>query len=291
MYTHPSLHFSCINTFPKQKMAQANESPIVFVVGGTGAQGIPVIRGLVQDGAYRVRFLTRDASSAALRASKTFAEASAAPTMPLFNIDGFNSGEKRRRCSGPSGATSLPSRRASSFLSTATSTLSTRRAATIPSSGSGHYDGKGRIAEWILQQNRSAFSSAKMQGAAVEDGVVTWRVPLGSGAVAHVDLDDCGHYVRWILDHQDRADGLDLEVAIALIPYDELARAFESVTGRPARYVDTDLDTYWTSGPMGNGRRRHRLQRQPGRCRYHVRPRDLEPASGTSGRRPAARMA
>ena len=78
----------------------------------------------------------------------------------------------------------------------------------------GHYDGKGRIAEWILLQNQA--NSARMGAAiftsgpyiemtispltpmapSVEDGVVTWRVPLGDGAVPHVSLEDCGYYVR-----------------------------------------------------------------------------------------------
>jgi uncharacterized protein YbjT (DUF2867 family) len=36
----------------------------IFVVGGTGAQGIPVIRGLVEDKKYSCRVLTRDKTSA-----------------------------------------------------------------------------------------------------------------------------------------------------------------------------------------------------------------------------------
>ena len=36
----------------------------IFVVGGTGAQGIPVIRGLVEDKKYSCRVLTRDPNSA-----------------------------------------------------------------------------------------------------------------------------------------------------------------------------------------------------------------------------------
>jgi hypothetical protein len=34
----------------------------------------------------------------------------------------------------------------------------------------------------------------------VEDGVVTWRVPLSEGAVPHVALEDCGYYVRWLFE-------------------------------------------------------------------------------------------
>lgn len=36
----------------------------IFVVGGTGAQGIPVVRGLVKDKKYFCRVLTRDTKSA-----------------------------------------------------------------------------------------------------------------------------------------------------------------------------------------------------------------------------------
>ncbi|MFI2040516.1 NmrA family NAD(P)-binding protein [Streptomyces bottropensis] len=35
----------------------------IFVIGGTGAQGIPVVRALVADKKYSVRLLTRDATS------------------------------------------------------------------------------------------------------------------------------------------------------------------------------------------------------------------------------------
>jgi hypothetical protein len=131
-----------------------------------------------------------------------------------------------------------------------------------------HYDGKGRIGEWVLHQNKD---NPQEMGAAhfttgpyievtiakntpmtptIEDGVATWRVPLGDGAVIHVPLEDCAHYVRWLFDHPDRANGLDLEVAIAHIGYDDLAAALERVTGHPARYIDTDLETYWKSGPL-----------------------------------------
>jgi hypothetical protein len=43
---------------------------------------------------------------------------------------------------------------------------------------------------------------------------------------------------------------MDLEVAIDHVAYAELATAFEKVTGHPAQYIDTDLDTYWSNGPL-----------------------------------------
>jgi len=41
----------------------------------------------------------------------------------------------------------------------------------------------------------------------IEDGVVTWRLPLIDGAVVHVALEDCAHYVRWLFDNPERANG------------------------------------------------------------------------------------
>ncbi|KAK5240108.1 hypothetical protein LTR40_012239, partial [Exophiala xenobiotica] len=45
-------------------MSSSHQTSHIFVVGGTGAQGIPVIRGLVKDKKYKCRVLTRDANSA-----------------------------------------------------------------------------------------------------------------------------------------------------------------------------------------------------------------------------------
>lgn len=83
---------------------------------------------------------------------------------------------------------------------------------------------------------------------AIEEGIVSWRVPLGEGAVAHVALEDCAYYARWLFDNPARADGLNLEVAIEPVAYADLAAAFQRVTGRPARYIDTPLDAYF-NGP------------------------------------------
>jgi hypothetical protein len=40
---------------------------------------------------------------------------------------------------------------------------------------------------------------------------------------------------------------MNLEVAIEHVAYEDLARAFEKVSGHHARFVDVDLDTYWGS--------------------------------------------
>jgi hypothetical protein len=123
------------------------------------------------------------------------------------------------------------------------------------------------MGEWVLFQNEKnrdrmgaavftsgpyiemVISPGTPMTPAIEDGVVTWRVPLGKGAVPHVALEDCGFYVRWLFDHPERANGMDLEVAMEHMTYTDMAAAFEKVTGHPAQYIDTDLDTYW-NGPL-----------------------------------------
>ena len=49
-----------------------------------------------------------------------------------------------------------------------------------------------------------------------------------------MSLEDCGYYVRWLFDHPERANGMDLVVAIDHVAYADLAAAFEKVTGDPA---------------------------------------------------------
>src|ERR1700744_2136385 len=90
-----------------------------------------------------------------------------------------------------------------------------------------------------------AVSAMTPMTPSVEDGVVTWRVPLGGGGGPRVAPRACGSYVPRLFAHPDRANGMNLEVAIEQVDYHELAAAFERVTGHPARYIDTSLEDYW----------------------------------------------
>ncbi|KAL1846786.1 hypothetical protein Plec18170_008927 [Paecilomyces lecythidis] len=255
----------------------------IFVIGGTGAQGIPVIRGLVSDEKYHCKILTRDLGSSRAKELSTlpnvsFLEGTFADELVLragfqgcdgafVNLDGFNSGEKGEtywaiRCY------ELALECGIKFFVYGNLDYVYKKSGYDPIFRSGHYDGKGRMGEWILQQTKDnghrmgaalfttgpymemAIAKGTPMSPTVEDGIVTWRVPLGDGAVVHVSLEDCAYYVRWLFDHADRANGMELEVAIAHIGYDEMAEAFEKVTGHPARFIDVDLDSYWESGPL-----------------------------------------
>ncbi|KAG0649499.1 hypothetical protein D0Z07_4271 [Hyphodiscus hymeniophilus] len=263
----------------------------IFIVGGTGAQGIPVIQALVKDKKYSCRVLSRDTKSPRAKSllalgNVEIVEGTFANEATLrqgyqgcdgafINLDGFNTGEKGE-IYWAIRSYELALECGIKFFVYGNLDFTLKKSGYDPKFRTGHYDGKGRIGEWILFQNQSnrgrmgaalfttgpyiemAISSLTINTPTVEDGVVTWRVPLGDGAVTHVALEDCGFYVRWLFDHPERASGMDLEVAIADIPYAELASAFTKVTGQPAQYIDTSLEDYWNgsmsrlaAGPAG----------------------------------------
>ena len=263
-------------TMPSQSISK------IFVIGGTGAQGLPVIGGLVADKKYSVRALSRDPASRRANAllalgnvsilegtfadeailREGFRECDAA----YVNIDGFNTGEKTE-IYWAIRSYEIAIEEGIKFFVYGNLDYALKKSGYDSKFRTGHYDGKGRIGEWILFQNQvnrdrmgaavfttgpymeMAISAMTPMTPSVEAGVVTWRVPLGKGAVPHVALDDCGYYARWLFDNPGRANGMNLEVAIEHVEYRKLAEAFEKVTGHPAQYIDTDLEAYW-NGPL-----------------------------------------
>ncbi|GJC77434.1 nmrA-like family domain-containing protein 1 [Colletotrichum liriopes] len=260
-------------------------SRTIAVIGGTGAQGIPVVRDLVKSGSYKVRALTRDPNSKRFKELQAYGPPGAVePVVGTFasetslrelfrgvwgafvNIDGFNCGEKTE-IYWSIRAWELAIEEGVKFYVYSSLAYAYKISGFRPEYRGGHYDAKGRVGQWILSQNdeireKHGMSSALFLTApymemaihantpmppTVEDGVVTWRVPLGDGAVPHVALDDCGYYVKWLFDNHERAHGMDLDVAIDHITYTELAAAFEKVTGKPARYIDVSFDDYFAT--------------------------------------------
>ncbi|KAK6860009.1 NmrA family protein [Apiospora arundinis] len=272
------------------------EKRLIAIVGGTGAQGIPIVRELARSGSYTLRILTRDATSRRFQELRscdpdieavegTFA--SEADLRALFrgawgafvNIDGFNSGEMAEMFWTARAYELAAEARVQMFVYGGLDYY-LKKGGYDSAFRVGHGDAKGRMADWILAQttgdngNRDsdsdsngmkaavfttgpyidmAISAATIMAPRVEEdeagggSILTWRMPLGpDGAVAHVALGDCGYYVKWLFEHPDRAHGLNLEVAIDHITYDEMARAFTSVTGRPARFIDVGFDEYFT---------------------------------------------
>ncbi|TAQ83047.1 hypothetical protein B7494_g8628, partial [Chlorociboria aeruginascens] len=139
----------------------------IFIIGGTGAQGIPVITALTSDSKYSCLVLTRDTTSARAQ------QLSSLPNVALLegsftseallrrgfsacdgafvNIDGFNTGEKTEmywaiRCY------ELALESGIRFFVYGNLDYVYKKALYDGTFRTGHYDGKGRVGEWILQQ-------------------------------------------------------------------------------------------------------------------------------------------
>jgi uncharacterized protein YbjT (DUF2867 family) len=276
--THHFIHKTHLNFFNLNM-----SSPRIFVIGATGAQGLPVCRGLTKDGAYSLRVLTRDATSPRAKelarlGDVEFIEGTFASEEDLrkgfsgcfgafVNIDGFNCGEKTETY-WTIRAYELAIEAGVKHFVFGNLDYVYKKSGYDPKFRTGHYDGKGRMAEWILQQRKSNKMAATIfttgpyiemtvatvtpMTPSVQGGVVTWMVPLGDGAVVHVSLDDCEYYVRWIFDHPERSDGMDLEVAVDHIHYADLAAAFQKVTGKPAQYINIPMSTYFDHIPIAD---------------------------------------
>ncbi|KAI0540425.1 hypothetical protein GGR58DRAFT_499230 [Xylaria digitata] len=273
---------------------------LVAIIGGTGAQGVPVVRDLLESGDYSVRVLTRDTNSARFKELQSFgpvegvvgtfaSEESLRATFrgawgAFVNIDGFNSGEKTEIFWTIRGkafhfpefiktiaielelaAWELAIEEGVKFYVHGNIDYGYKKSGFRPEFHCGHVDAKGRMAEWILAQNRDAGVRARMRSAvfttgpyiemtigkntpfppAVEGGAAVWRAPLADGAIPFTALDDVGVFVKYLFDNADgEADGLDLQAAIDHVTFDEYVRAFTKVTGKPARWIDDDLDEH-----------------------------------------------
>ncbi|XDG07567.1 hypothetical protein ABKA04_007182 [Annulohypoxylon sp. FPYF3050] len=251
---------------------------LIAVIGATGAQGLPIVRDLVQSGSYKVRALTRDASSSRFQELQSFGSvepvigtfASEADLRATFrgawgayvNIDGFNSGEKAE-IFWTIRAYELALEEGVKFFILGNLDYIYKKSGYRPEFHAGHYDAKGRIGEWILQQNKDnhsrmqaalfttgpymemAISAYTPMSVSVEHGIATWRLPMQDGAIPFVALDDCGYYVKWLFDHPARANGLNLEVGISHVSGADLAQAFEKVTGHPAKVEDVSFEDYF----------------------------------------------
>ncbi|KAL7955117.1 hypothetical protein V8C34DRAFT_327494 [Trichoderma compactum] len=169
----------------------------IFIIGGTGVQGVPIVKALVNDKKYQVRVLTRDTLSrhanellalgnvellqGTLDSEHTLRDGFKGCDGAFFNIDGFHTGEKAEIMG------------ASLFT----------------------------VAPYI----DIAIGAQIVITLTIEDGTLTWRVPLGKSYMPLGYLGDCGHY------H---------------ISFKDLATIFESVTGHQA-HMQQNFTGFWNA--------------------------------------------
>lgn len=248
----------------------------VLVIGATGAQGFPVVRALAADGRYEVSIFTRNASSARSRAllalpGVTAFEGNATNEKDLYealrqvdgvycNLDGFAIGEVNETFWGMRTFEIAAELGIQHFVWGSLDYL-LKKSGYDAKYRCGHYDAKGRVADFVLQQKRKSMAvSVLTSGPYMEmlydgmfvprqqpDGTLVFAHPIGDGQVPMVHLDDIGRYARWIFDHPEESNGMDLEVATEHVGWKYLVECVQRVTGKKAVFVDLPQSTYFAN--------------------------------------------
>ncbi|KAI5116169.1 hypothetical protein M0805_004985, partial [Coniferiporia weirii] len=131
----------------------------------------------------------------------------------------------------------------------------------------GHFDGKGRVAEWMkLQESDSSEDGMTWTSVTTgpymdvlkivndvrpltrrADGTAVFASPAGDGHVAMISLRDVGFFARYSFDHRTEVSGKDMEVTSQMVKWDGpdgLVETFKRVTGQRAVYVHQTVDEW-----------------------------------------------
>ncbi|KAJ8523437.1 hypothetical protein ONZ45_g84 [Pleurotus djamor] len=271
---------------------------LILVIGATGAQGVAVIDALLapsSDGSpspYRVRALTRDPNGA--RAQQLTSRGvecikGAFDNLPSVaaafegvygawvNTDGFTVGEQKEIYAGL--LIFEIAKRTPSVRHYIWSNLDyvTKKSNYNLNYKCEHYDGKGRVAEFMKLQE-SVVSDSTLSWSVVTtgpyfellysmcgpfnvrpDGTYVFASAIGDGHVPFIALSDLGWWARYTFDHREETSGKDLEVASEIVGWDALVQTFSKVTGKPAVFRRQTLDEWWenwshTERPIANER-------------------------------------
>nr|UWK20041.1 NmrA family protein [Trichoderma gamsii] len=250
----------------------------VLVIGGTGAQGVPVVKALASDSKYAVRVITRSASSAEAQElaklpgvtifegdsyhEPTLREAFKGVSYVFANTNGFATGEMAEIYWGIRLYELAREFRIEHFVYAGLE-YATKLGNYDPKYRTGHLDGKGKVVDYIAAQPTTPMAWSVLTSCLYIEGLteilrpfpdpsdpstLVFAVPLGDGECPLIYLEDYGAYARWLFDNPSRSNGLELHVATEDIAWKDLAAVFTEVTGKKAVYKDVTLDEYFKLG-------------------------------------------
>ncbi|PWY65990.1 NmrA family protein [Aspergillus heteromorphus CBS 117.55] len=252
----------------------------ILVIGGTGAQGIPVVKALATNPEYTIKIITRDTTSPSAQYLTTLPSVTLIPGTPyseptlhsalsntdivFANTNGFALGEKAEIYWGIR-LYELCRQHAISHFIYAGLEYGSKLGNFLPKYRCGHLDGKGKVVQFLSAQPTepmkwSVITSCMYMEAlweflrpypdpdADEPGRLVFAAPLGEARCPLICLEDYGRYVRWMVENAEQSNGLELHVATEDVSWEELAATFSEVTGKRAVYKDVTLDEYFSSG-------------------------------------------
>ncbi|KAH8698439.1 hypothetical protein BGW36DRAFT_339526 [Talaromyces proteolyticus] len=254
-------------------MSDPSNRPEILVIGGTGAQGIPVVEALGKSGRYTVRLFTRDPKSTRARTlamlpnvkihqgNVTSQEDLHAAFRGVYgawvNTDGFTLGEKNELFYAIR-AYEIALHEGVKHYVWANSDYALRKAGWNERYHWGHNDAKGRVGDFILAQGQQRIKSTLFTTGPYmemlfdgmfkpeerEDGTIVWANPAGNGKIPLIALDDVGSYVLWIFDNVERSAGVDLEVTTDQVSFQDILEVFIRVTGKKAVHITLSMEEY-----------------------------------------------
>ncbi|KAL1798805.1 hypothetical protein ACET3X_002842 [Alternaria dauci] len=246
----------------------------ILVIGGTGAQGLPVVKAISASNEFSARVLTRDAnSSRALELAKlpnvTLIEGKQDSQEDLHrafrgvygawvNTDGFTLGEKAEMFYGFRAYEIARHEGVQHYVYAATD-YALKEANWDEAYHWGHNDAKGRVADFILAQGREGMKSSiittgpymdmLLDGMFVPeeqaDGSFLWANPAKSGKIPLIALQDVGPYSLWLFQNVNESAGLNLKVATDEISLQDIAATFTKVTGKKGVHKYQTPDEYF----------------------------------------------
>ncbi|KAI0085409.1 NAD(P)-binding protein [Irpex rosettiformis] len=272
---------------------------LILVLGATGAQGLGIINALLSptsDGKpspYSVRALTRNPSGARAQelAKKgcevvqgsfdnfeTVRSALEGCYGAWINTDGFTVGEQKEIYVGMRIFEIAKQTRSLRHYVWSNLDYAFKKGNYEEKYHCDHYDGKGRVADWLKAQPSDTSEtgltwSAVSSGVYMQmlhnplfgpvhkraDGTFVFASPVGQGHVTMIALEDLGWWARYVFDHRVDTSAKDLEVASDIVDWNYLVSTFKAVTGQKAVFLPLSIDEWMnlfdgTDKPVANER-------------------------------------
>ncbi|KAH7085490.1 NmrA family protein [Paraphoma chrysanthemicola] len=246
----------------------------ILVIGGTGAQGLPVVKAISSSKGFSARVLTRDAKST--RAT----ELAKLPKVSLIegrqdsqedlhrafrgvygawvNTDGFTLGEKNELFYGCR-AYEIARHEGVQHYVYSNADFALKDANWNEDYHWGHNDAKGRVTEYILAQGQEGMRSSIIStGPYMDmlfdamflpeeqaDGSFLWANPAKSGKFPLIALRDMGHYSLWLFENIEESAGMNLRVTTDEISFQDIVATFTKVTGKKGVHKHLDFEEYF----------------------------------------------
>ncbi|KAH8930252.1 NAD-P-binding protein [Atractiella rhizophila] len=243
----------------------------VLVIGGTGAQGRPMVKHLATS--YHVRVLTRSTTSTQAQSLLAYGpnveliqgdvgdeslleKALEGAYGAVVNLDGFVLGEMHEVYFGIR-IFELAQRAGVQHFVWSAIDYNSLLSGWKKEAASGHMDGKGRVTQFLKsfspEDIGDRYWTVLGSGPYIdmltegllptrrEDGTYEFAYPLGkTGTLPFIYVEDLGFYAKWILDNPKESSYKHIRTATCHATGEDIAKAFTKVTGKPAVYVEED---------------------------------------------------